>query len=261
MARRTRWSIPLGIGVGSLATTALLGGQALYARRRRDLPVVVGRDASGTEGDPALPRVVVGCAGDSTLTGPGLDHPEQTWVRVAARSVAHERHVIVHSYAVGGSCLADVLDHQLDALLAAKPDVAVIAVGSNDVFRLTQLGALEAGFRILVAALGERVPRVVIGGVGDLGALVRVPSPLSSVITMRARTVDRIIRRACERRANVRYVDVSCADGAFRAAGRRVFTADLFHPNHLGHELWAGVAGPVVAHAIRNVPPRTGSGG
>ena len=91
MVRRTRWTIPIGLGVGSLVTSALIGGQALYARKRRDLPVVVGRDASGTEGDPHLPHVVVACAGDSTLTGPGLDHPEQTWVRVAARSVVTHR--------------------------------------------------------------------------------------------------------------------------------------------------------------------------
>ncbi|HEX7095445.1 MAG TPA: GDSL-type esterase/lipase family protein [Acidimicrobiales bacterium] len=243
--------------MGSLATSALIGGQAIYARRRRDLPTVVGGDASGTEGDPSLPTVVVGCAGDSTLTGPGLDHPEQTWVRVAARRVAHERHVVIRSFAAGGSGVSDVLDHQLEPLLDTQPDVAVVAVGSNDVLRFTPLGALDTSFRILVTALSEQVPRVVVGGVGDLGAIARVPSPLSALLTLRSRSVDRIIRRACERRANVRYVDVSCTDGAFRRGGRRLFTPDLFHPNHYGHEIWAGVAGPVVAHAIRSVTPRT----
>jgi hypothetical protein len=115
---------------------------------------------------------------------------------------------------------------------------------------------VESAFRLLVTTLSERVPRVVIGGVGDLGLIARIPAPLSSVVSVRARQVDRVIRRACQKRLNVSYVDVSCTDGAFRAGGRLVFTADLFHPNEIGHSIWAGVAGPVLAHAIRAVDPQ-----
>jgi lysophospholipase L1-like esterase len=251
---RSRVSLPLGVLATSVATGALVSGQAIWAKRR-DLPSVVGADASGTEGDPCLPAVRVACAGDSTLTGPGLARPDQTWVRLAARSVADELHVVLRSFAVGGSCVGDVLDDQLDALLEFEPDVAVVAVGSNDVLCWNSLDEIEAAFRLLVTTLGERVPRAVIGGVGDLGAIARIPAPLSAVVTVRARQVDRIIRRACQARANVQYVDVSCTDSAFRAGGRLVFTADLFHPNEYGHAIWAGVAGPIVAHAIRSVAP------
>jgi lysophospholipase L1-like esterase len=233
----------------------LVSGQVLWARKR-DLPSVVGADASGTEGDPSLPHVVVACAGDSTLTGPGLADPHHTWVRQAARAVAHERHVDIRSFAVGGSKVGDVLDQQLHPLLATRPDVAVVAVGSNDVLGWTPLHEVERSFRLLVTALSEQVPRVVIGGVGDLGLLARIPAPLSSVVSVRARQVDRTIRRACRRHTNVSYVDVSCTDGAFRVGGRSVFTADLFHPNEVGHAIWAGVAGPVLAHAIRSVDAR-----
>jgi hypothetical protein len=141
-------------------------------------------------------------------------------------------------------------------LLRTGVDVAVLAVGSNDVLGWTPLHEVERSFRLLVTTLSERVPRVVVGGVGDLGLLARIPAPLSSVVSVRARQVDRAIRRACVRHANVSYVDVSCTDGAFRAGGRDVFTADLFHPNEVGHAIWAGVAGPVLAHAIRSVGPQ-----
>jgi lysophospholipase L1-like esterase len=252
---RTRVSIPLGLFATSVATGALVSGQAVWAKRR-DLPSVVGADASGTEGDPALPTVHVACAGDSTLTGPGLERPEQTWVRLAARCVADDVHVVLRSFAVGGSCVGDVIDGQLDELLAVSPDVAVVAVGSNDVLRWTPLDLVEAGCRLLVATLAERVPRIVVGGVGDLGAIARIPAPLSAVVSVRGRQVDRLIRRACSTKPNVRYVDVSSADGAFRAGGRHMFTPDLFHPNEYGHAIWAGVAGPVLAHAIRSVAPQ-----
>jgi lysophospholipase L1-like esterase len=251
----TRRSIPFGVFATSLAAGALVGGQALWATRRRDLPTVRGADASGAEGDPSLPTVRVSCAGDSTLTGPGLSHPAQTWVRLAARSVAHERHVVVRSFAAGGARVSDVLDSQLDDLLRTRPDIAVVAVGSNDAIHWTPLVDVEASFRLVVTALSEHVQCVVVGGVGDLGTIARIPAPLSAVITVRARQVNRLIRRACLGHANVRYIDVACADGAFRAGGRHVFTPDLFHPNHYGHAIWAGVAGPVLAHAIRTVNP------
>jgi lysophospholipase L1-like esterase len=238
---------------GSVASSALVAGQALWATRRRDLPTVRGADASGTEGDPALPTVRVVCAGDSTLTGPGLDHPEQTWVRLAARSVSNERHVVVESFATGGARVDDVLDRQLDAVLRSRADVAVVAVGSNDAIHWTPLVEVESAFELLVTALSENVGCVVVGGVGDLGTIARVPAPLSAIVTLRARQVNRVIRRSCAGRANVRYVDIACADGAFRVGGRHVFTPDLFHPNHYGHAIWAGVAAPVLAHAIRSV--------
>jgi lysophospholipase L1-like esterase len=143
----------MGMAAGSIVLSMVVGGQALYAKRRRDLPSVVGADASGEEGDPSLPRVVVACAGDSTLTGPGLDHPDQTWIRLALRTLSAERHLTLQSFAVGGSCVADVLDGQLDALLAAEPDVAVIAVGSNDVLKWTPLRELEVSYGLLVTVL------------------------------------------------------------------------------------------------------------
>jgi lysophospholipase L1-like esterase len=244
------------LAAASLVGGALIGGQALYTTRRRDLPTVRGADASGTEGDPSLPGVHLGCAGDSTLTGPGLDDPSHIWIRQALRAVAHERHLVVRSWAVGGARVADVLEVQLDPLLWSSPDVAVIAVGSNDAIHWTPLGEVEAAFRTLLAALTRHVPQVVVGGVGDLGAIARVPWPLSELVSVRARQVNRVIRRTIEGRRRVRYVDVSTADGAFRRAGRTVFSDDLFHPNRDGHAIWAGVAGPVLAHAVRSVPVR-----
>ena len=49
-----------------IGTGAVLGGQAVHAARRRDLPSVVGADASGVEGDPAHPLIRVCAVGDSS---------------------------------------------------------------------------------------------------------------------------------------------------------------------------------------------------
>jgi lysophospholipase L1-like esterase len=162
--------------------------------------------------------------------------------------------VEVASFAVTGSRVRDVVERQLDAVLAAAPHVVVVAVGTNDAIHCTPLARVEADFRVLVTRLVADVPAVVIGGVGDLGGIARVSSPLADVLRARGRAVNRVIRRVVDG-SGAHYIDVSSVDLAFRSGGAAVFSADLFHPNQMGHALWANAAAPVVAHAVRAARP------
>jgi lysophospholipase L1-like esterase len=232
---------------------ALLAGQALYARCRRDLPTVIGSDASGTEGDPSHPKVRVAAAGDSTLTGPGLDDPADVWLRQALRDMAAARGLQfeLRSFAVGGSRLRDVLHDQLDQLLAYRPDVAVVVVGTNDALRCTPLADVRELTTRIVSRVAAEVPAVMLGGVGDLSNIARVQWPLSAALRRRGRAVDAVIRSVASQYDNVHYVDVSLSDDDFRRGGHALFAADLFHPNRAGHALWASVCRAALEGAIR----------
>jgi lysophospholipase L1-like esterase len=251
------------VGAFSLVAgaAALVTGQALYATRRRDLPLLDGAGAAGCEGDPSRPPVRIVCFGDSTLTALGLDDPRDVWIRQAARAVP-DRHVEIESFAAVGARAADVARRQVRSMLEARStaDVALVAVGTNDAVHLTPLAAVARDVEHVVSTLAEHVGHVVIGGVGDLGSIARVPEPLASLLTIRGRQVDRVIRNIVRARPGVSYVDVSTADRAFRAGGRDVYSPDLFHPNGHGHGLWAGVAAPVVAAAVRRVAEQRNEG-
>ena len=244
---------------GAFAAAALLAGQACHTLRRRDLPSVVGSDASGVEHAPfGTDRVLrLAAAGDSTLTGPGLADNGDIWVRQVARrlAVSEGAHIHLTSYAVGGSRVRDVLHDQLEPLLAASPDLVVVAVGTNDAIHFTPLDSVERDFQVLVGRLVAVVPAVVVGGGGDLGGISRVPYPLSGALGARGRRVNRVIR-AVAAAHHARYIDVSTVDRAFRHGGDRVFAADRFHPNAHGHALWANAASPIVAHAARSISRR-----
>ena len=236
-----------GVGIVSslvVGAVAVVGVQAVYTARRRDLPTVIGADASGWEGDLTHHVVRVAAAGDSTLTGPGLDDPGDVWVRQALRSLAdtHRRRFELQSFAVGGARMADVLRDQLDPLIASKPDIAVVVVGTNDAIRFTPLADVSASCARLVARLAGEVPNVLIGGVGDLANIARLRWPLAGALRLRGRAVDSIIRHTVAGYDNVHYVDVSLADPDFRRGGAALFVADLFHPNRDGHALWAAVS-------------------
>jgi lysophospholipase L1-like esterase len=255
MARGTRRV--LGAGAGAIAGAgALLAVQARWTVSRSDLPVVEGSDASGVEGAADAPVLRLAALGDSTLTGPGLGHGGEVWIRSVARAVAASCGVTVEvrSYAAEGARVADVLASQLDEALRSKPDLVVTAVGTNDAVHHTPLARLERSFDHLVGALCEGVPAVVVGGVGDLGGIARVPFPLTVPLRARGRRVDRVIRTVVAAHA-AHYIDVSSVDAAFRRGGRELFSPDLFHPNDLGHALWAQAAGPVVLHAARTAVP------
>jgi len=235
------------VGVASslvVGTGAVLGGQALYAARRRDLPTVVGSDASGFEGDPTHRVIRVAAAGDSTLTGPGLDDPGDVWLRQALRAVAeaHQRCFELRSFAVGGARMSDLLRDQLDPLLSSRPDIAVVVVGTNDAIRFTPLSDVSASCARLVERIAAAVPSVLIGGVGDLANIARLRWPLAGALRLRGRAVDGIIRHTVAGYDNVHYVDVSQADPDFRRGGPSLFVGDMFHPNRDGHALWAAVS-------------------
>jgi len=209
---------------------------------RRRLPALEGHDASGVVPVPlggVTLRLVV--LGDSTLTGPGLTSPEEIWLRRALADLDLTCTVEVVSLAVGGSRVADVHRRVPDAL-AEHPDLVVMAVGSNDAIHGTPAARFGRELDQVLAELLAEVPVVAVGNVGDLGNVARVPRPLSAVLRRRARAVCREVERVVARHAGAVLLDVTPVDPGFRRPD--VYAADLFHPNHRGHELWAAAAGP-----------------
>jgi lysophospholipase L1-like esterase len=241
--------------VCAIAAGAALGGQAVYTTRRRDLPSVTGCNASGSEGDDRHPRLRVVALGDSTLTGPGLGHASDVWLRQALRELAAARQCSFDllSYAVGGARVKHVARQQVQWLIDARPDLVVIVVGTNDAIHFIPLRSVRRHFDDLLEQCAALSPQVVIGGVGDLAQIARLDWPLAGLIRRRGHQVNRVIRAAAAAYPNVHFVDVSRADPHFRRGGRALFSADLFHPNRDGHRLWADVALPVIDRALPRV--------
>ena len=244
-SRRPRRRRVLAAGAALAGSAgALVVGEAVWVVRRR-LPSVVGMDASGfvpggagaDRGPGRTLRMVI--LGDSTLTGPGLSSPEEIWVRQALADLDLPAPVEVVSLAVGGSRVADVRRRVPDAL-AVGPDVALVAVGSNDAIHGTPARRFAADLDdVLVSLLGP-VPVVAVSNVGDLGNVARVPRPLKSVLRRRSRSICRQVEEVVSRHERAVLLDVTPSNPGFRDRG--VFSADLFHPNRSGHALWATAA-------------------
>src|SRR5262245_51794964 len=127
---------------GTVSGAAVIAVQAVVARTRPyakpDMRLAV-RSSVGATGRPPLRLVLVG---DATALGVGVDQVVDTVGGQLAALLAEGaagRRVELSSVAVAGSRSADLATQVARALVGARPDVAVILVGANDVTHLVRL--------------------------------------------------------------------------------------------------------------------------
>ena len=231
--------------VRSLGTAAVVGSaalvmQALYAGWRR-LPQFAGFDATGSFGDPGHPTLKFVVVGDSGSTGPGLEGPDDIWVRQVARRLADRFNVHLHSLAVGGARSADVVRDQLGPAVELEPDLAFVAVGVNDMLRGVPVSVYERNLDRIVESLHAVSRLVVVTGMGDLGTIPRLPAPLDRIARGRGRWGDAAAARVAARHGAIKADMWGLTTEQFRS-DPGIFAPDLFHPSAVGHLVWAEAA-------------------
>ena len=229
-----------GIALGVPAFTVAVGAglcHEFYRVAHAPLPRFEDNDPSGVYGSGDGPPVRVDVLGDSSVTAPGLDHGQLSWVALACDSM--NARVDLRSRARGGSRVADVLESQIDGVLEDPPEVAIVSVGANDVLHGTPARSYR---RDLVECLDSlrSVCDVVTLGVGDLSVIPRLSYTLRLLVARRSATFDRLHEDICSDLRRVTRVSVrELADPFFAGGPPELFTADLFHPNEVGHRIWA----------------------
>jgi lysophospholipase L1-like esterase len=211
-----------------------------------DLPAYDDLDVTGYYGPEPMPgtsRLRVAAVGDSTLTGPGLDHARDAFVaRVAA---AADVPIQLTRHAVGGSRVADVLMGQLPAVLDSPPDLVILSVGANDAIHSTPLVQFERDLRAVVGALDRAGIETIVCGLIDLSLIPRVPTALRTMLRRRGEAYERRKARAIHPAARAVHVEVGRrVNEVFRARGEAFFTPDRFHPNGDGHRCLAEALAP-----------------
>lgn len=205
-------------------------------------------DPSGRYGDPTAPSLRITVLGDSSLTGPGLDHGSHVWVAQIADALPHD--VDLRSHATGGSRVRDVLLRQAPAAVIDPPDLFVVAVGANDVMHATPTWLFQRDLEALLELLRAVAPVVTLG-VGDLSVIPRLPPSLRPVVRRRCRTLDRLHARVTEERVGVTRLSIAeTSDPHFATHRADIWVEDLFHPNRTGHAIWARYFAPTVTNAV-----------
>lgn len=222
---------------GAIAGFTLLGLEAAYALLR-PAPILEQFDPSGEFGDPVNPTLRIAVLGDSSVTAPGVAGPHEIWVTLICSRLAENRHVILRSFARGGSMAHTVIADQLEGALDFGADVVFVSVGANDAIKGVPLQKFEENLDHLIGALVESGARVVQSGVGFLGTIPRLYPPLSAFMERRARRFDEVHRRVAQLHGTA-VVDQRSDDPLIWSRDRTLWAEDFFHVSAAGHARWA----------------------
>lgn len=171
--------------------------------------------------------------GDSFSGGTAALAPAEPWPELLARALGSKTRLL--NLAADGATTRDVEERQLPSALRARPDLASLVCGANDVLASVRPNADAYAERLsrILARLREASPQVAI--------LMATYPPLSHLLPLRPRTRARVERGMEEFNAAAREVALSHAalllEWAEHPEGRAPENvgADGFHPSAAGH--------------------------
>lgn len=245
----------LAAGIGALGALGygVLKAEAKVARRIVGQPFDGSPDDNGTYGAGVGEPVELIVLGDSSAAGMGADNRYQTVGAIIANGVSAltGRPVRLTNTAVVGSessglelQLANALDQ------VARPHVAVIMIGANDVTHRINKAVAVRHLETTVRALRVLGTEVVVGTCPDLGTIQPIPQPL--------RLIGRRWSRDLAAAQTVAVVEaggrtVSLGDllgPEFAERPHEMFSADRFHPSPAGYARAASALLPSVYAAL-----------
>jgi len=170
--------------------------------------------------------------GDSLTEGVG-DPVGDGWRGWAALLVGGlGRSVEFTNLAVSGAQTRDVLERQLPAGLALRPDVVSVVIGVNDALRCTfDIHAVAARLDAVYAAVTAQGAVLLTACLPDPGAMLGLPGALASPLARRQRAVNSVVHALSERYG---AVHLHAAEGAW-ISDRAMWSADRLHPGERGH--------------------------
>jgi lysophospholipase L1-like esterase len=191
----------------------------------------IGPEPPGDDGFARYERYVA--LGDSSAEG--LDDPDGSggyrgWAdRLAARLATLQGSVLYANLAIRGRRTRQILDEQLPAAVAMRPDLVTIFCGTNDVVaRHFDLPGFAADLERLHHGLAGTGATVLTFTLPDLGQVL----PLARRLAPRVAAMNETIRRTAAARG-VRLVDVAAHTVA---SDPRLWGDDRLHANSAGHQ-------------------------
>jgi lysophospholipase L1-like esterase len=171
--------------------------------------------------------------GDSLTEGVGDPVADgwRGWAALLAGGLADEPAHFTN-LAVSGSQTHDVLERQLPAALALRPDVVSVVVGVNDTLRCTfDIHAVAARLDTVYAAFAEQGAALLTACRPDPGAMLGLPGALARPLARRQRAVNAVVHALSERYG---ALHLHACEGAW-LTDRAMWSADRLHPGERGH--------------------------
>jgi lysophospholipase L1-like esterase len=181
-------------------------------------------------------RIRLLAIGESSVSGVGVSHGDETMAAAAARALARDtgRPVTWRAHGLSGATVRKALDSLLPTLARAPIDLLIIAFGVNDAIAYRSPNGFADDLEEFVTTVRHQFGKaaVVIAGVAPLISFPVFPWPLRNLLGWRSEA----LQEAAEQlpRKFGRLV-VERFPARIEA---HLFTRDRFHPNAQAHRLW-----------------------
>ncbi len=225
--------------VAKVVLAPLLIAQGLRVRRTAmSLPEALGPRTGHAGSGPALRLLILG---DSSAAGVGVATQDEALSGHLAAALAARFTLNWRLLAQTGATTATTLRALDDAI--GGFDVAVLALGVNDVTRGVPLGRWINGQTALWDRLSDQfgVTRIYVSGVPPLGDFPLLPHPLRWVLGRQATRYDAALQTALRARSDCTYVPLSPSLGPADMA------EDGFHPGPRIYRDWGGKLAAMIA--------------
>jgi lysophospholipase L1-like esterase len=250
-----------GGGLGGLAVSAAAGlaglmwGEVKLAERRIPVATEPPPPSNDTMWAAAgvsrtRPPIRIAMLGDSTAAGYGAYRDRDTPGAQLAIGISEAARRPVHltSVAVVGAESPD-LPVQIGALGNARPDLAIIMIGANDVTEGTKPGVAVPYLEDTVTRLRALGTHVVVGTCPDLGTIRPLAQPLRAYARRLSRKMAREQTVAVVR-AGGRTVSLGDLLGPLFMTHLELFSEDRFHPSAAGYAEAAAAVLPSCLDAL-----------
>ncbi|MER6175388.1 SGNH/GDSL hydrolase family protein [Streptosporangium sp. NPDC001681] len=258
-ARRIAAAAALGGGGVTLlgaATYGLLLAEAMVARRAVGRPHGMdGPPSDGVYGAFGGEPIRMAMLGDSTSVGLGTTDPAETPAVLIANGLAviAERPVRLTVAGRSGATSAELGD-QVDEALKARPEIAVIFIGANDVTSQTIPAQAVRHLQRAVRRLREAGAEVVVGTCPDLGTVRPIAQPLRWVTRRWSRQLAAAQTVAVVEAGGRTVAFADLLGPEFDMNPSEMFGLDRYHPSSQGYLQIAYAVLPSVCSALELWP-------
>ncbi len=176
-------------------------------------------------------------AGDSTAVGVGASETEKTHAYQIAENLSEAHTVVYKNIGVIGATTKDVLEKQIDEIVAYEPDIVTVSIGGNDATHLVSRKAILHNYENIVARLEqETTAQIYITNTLYFKGANILPWFYIALIEYRSKSLNRKILDLESDRIHV--VNIHDFGWSQFPDMRTTYAADRFHPNDTGYANW-----------------------
>lgn len=178
-------------------------------------------------------------AGDSIGVGEGASELSQTFNYKVAEVLAQTHTVEYKNISVRGYTTSDVLNKQVDDIIAYKPDIVTISMSGNDATHLVSGKKVLENYKTIIGKLEQGTgAKIYISNVPNFNGASALPWFFIDFIEWRSEAQDKTMQLLEDDRTKIVNIHNFGWDKDPYKDRSKTYAADHFHPNDLGYQNW-----------------------